>query len=153
MHMRTTGGRPGSAVVGLFGVVVMVFSMVARVGHRRMSYDGFTRADSRRCRNSSRQVQAQAANSRYAGTATSLPEREHVDLNIGVEERDLEGVLGDRTRLADELVEPLFDNCAVAIPINVNPPRRSRRVPVEEYLEPCGGSETAGPMTRLTSRA
>jgi len=42
--------------------------------------------------------------------------------------------------LADELVQPRFDNRAVAVPINVNTLRRSRRVPVEEYVEPDGAS-------------
>ncbi len=37
----TTGGRPGSAVVGSFGVVVMVSSVVSRAGqYRATSYDG-----------------------------------------------------------------------------------------------------------------
>jgi hypothetical protein len=37
----TTGGRPGSAVVGSSGVVVMVSSVVSRAGqHRTTSYDG-----------------------------------------------------------------------------------------------------------------
>src|SRR5262249_47706912 len=37
----TTGGRPGSAVVGSSGVVVMVSSVVSRAGQRRTtSYDG-----------------------------------------------------------------------------------------------------------------
>jgi hypothetical protein len=36
----TTGGRPGNAVVGSFGVVVMVSSVVSRAGQRRTtSYD------------------------------------------------------------------------------------------------------------------
>ncbi|MGA8517234.1 MAG: hypothetical protein WB735_03660, partial [Pseudonocardiaceae bacterium] len=37
----TTGGRPGSAVVGSLGVVVMASSVVFRAGQRRTtSYDG-----------------------------------------------------------------------------------------------------------------
>jgi hypothetical protein len=39
-----------------------------------------------------------------------LAEGKHVSLNIGVEERDLAGVLRDGTMLSDELVEPLVDN-------------------------------------------
>ena len=69
-----------------------------------------------------------------------LAEGKHVSRNIGVEERDLEGVLGDGTLLTDELIEPLFDNRAVAIRIHVTPLRRSRRVAIEQHVESYGGS-------------
>src|SRR6188472_155005 len=55
-----------------------------------------------------------------------LAEGKRVGFSAGVEEGDLEGVLGDGTMLADELVQPRFDNRAVAVPINVNTLRRSR---------------------------
>ena len=81
-------------------------------------------------------------------------EGKHVSRNIGVEERDLKGVFGDGTRLADELVEPLFDDHAVRHPHPHRSPapfsalrRRAGRGIVPDV------PGTAGPMTRLTSRA
>jgi hypothetical protein len=54
-------------------------------------------------------------------------------------------VLGDGTVLTDELVEPLFDNFAVAIRIYVTPLRRSRRVAIELDVEAYGRSEMLAP--------
>jgi hypothetical protein len=75
-----------------------------------------------------------------------LAEGKHVSRDTRVEERDLEGVLGDGTVLTDELVEPLFDNHAVAIRIHVTPLRRSRRVAIEQYVEAYGGSRDCWPQ-------
>jgi hypothetical protein len=49
------------------------------------------------------------------------------------------------TVLTDELVEPLFDNFAVAIRIYVTPLRRSRRVAIELDVEAYGRSEMLAP--------
>jgi hypothetical protein len=59
-----------------------------------------------------------------------LAEREGVGLDAGVEECDLEGVLGDLFGLADELVQPLSGGSAVALAVKVGPMRRSRRLTV-----------------------
>ena len=77
-----------------------------------------------------------------------LAEGKRIGFNAGVEERDLKGVLGDGTMLADELVQPRFEDGAVAIAVKVSAIGSARRVPVEEYLE-----SVPGPMTRLRSRA
>lgn len=59
-----------------------------------------------------------------------LTEGEGVGLETRVEECYLAGVSGDGSRLADELVEPLFDGGAVALAVKVSPMRRARRLPI-----------------------
>lgn len=59
-----------------------------------------------------------------------LTEGEGVGLDTRVEECYLAGVPGDGSRLADELVEPLFDGGAVALAVKVGPVGRARRLPV-----------------------
>jgi hypothetical protein len=68
-----------------------------------------------------------------------LAERKRVGFSAGVEEGDLEGVLGDRTLLADELVQPRFDASALALAVNVDAIGLVQRLPVQTYLEPYGG--------------
>ena len=53
--------------------------------------------------------------------APSLPEGEHVGLGAGVGEGDLERALGDRTVLADQLVEPLLGDGPGALLVDVEP--------------------------------
>jgi hypothetical protein len=50
-----------------------------------------------------------------------LAEREHVGLDTGGEEGDLECVVGDRSPLANQLIEPRFDQGSVALFVNVEP--------------------------------
>src|SRR5580692_9454877 len=74
-----------------------------------------------------------------------LTEGEGVGLDTGVEECDLEGVPGDESRLADELVKPLFDGGAVALAVKVGPVARARRLPVQEHAESHRGSRHCWP--------
>lgn len=62
-----------------------------------------------------------------------LAERKRVGFSAGVEEGDLEGVLGDRTMLADELVQPRFDDSALALAVNVGAIGLVQRPPVQAY--------------------
>ena len=59
-------------------------------------------------------------------------------MNARVEEGDLEGALGDRAGLADELVQPRFGDRAVALVVDIGSVRGSRRLPVDAYAEPHG---------------
>src|SRR5215218_3612019 len=67
-----------------------------------------------------------------------LAEGEGVRLDARVEEGDLEGPLGDRVGLADELVEPWFGKGAVALVVDVSAVGGSRRLPVDPHPEPDG---------------
>jgi hypothetical protein len=74
-----------------------------------------------------------------------LTEGEGLGLGTGVEECDLEGVPGDGSRLADELVKPLFDGGALAPAVKVSPVGLPRRLPVQEHPESHRGSWSCWP--------
>src|SRR3954451_10084470 len=65
-----------------------------------------------------------------------LAEGEGVGLCAGVEEGDLERALGDRTPLADEVVQPRLGDRAVAVVVDVVPVVGARRLSVELHGEP-----------------
>jgi hypothetical protein len=44
-----------------------------------------------------------------------------------------------RPTLADQLIQPLFNEHAIALAVDVRALRRARHEPVEEYVESCGG--------------
>ena len=67
-----------------------------------------------------------------------LAESERVGLRAGVEEGDLEGVVGDGAGLADELVEPRLGDRAVAVAVHIASMRGAGRLPIEEHTEPQG---------------
>jgi len=48
-----------------------------------------------------------------------LAEGERVGLDLGVEEGDLEGTVGDGAGLADELVQSLFGDRTIALAVHV----------------------------------
>jgi len=76
-----------------------------------------------------------AALSRAGGRAapSGLAEGERVGLGARVEEGDLEGAVGNRAGLADELVQPLFGHHPAALVVDVGPVRRTRRLPVKQH--------------------
>ena len=77
---------------------------------------------------------------------TASAEREGERLHASIEELDLELSIDDRLRLADQLIQPLFDNGAVAALVHVETVSRTRRLPVDRHAEPYGGScARAGP--------
>src|SRR5271170_543183 len=78
-----------------------------------------------------------------------LTEGERVGLGAGVEERDLEGSLGDALALADELVQALLGEGAVAVFVEVEPVGGVRRLPVEEHLESHGGARYGRPQDHV----
>jgi hypothetical protein len=51
--------------------------------------------------------------------SAALAEGERVDLNAGIEERDLECVVSHDSTLADKLIKPLFGDSAAALVVNV----------------------------------
>jgi len=61
---------------------------------------------------------------------TELAEGERVGGHARGEERDLEGALGDPFGLADELVQPLPGDRAVALAVHVEAVGRAGRLPV-----------------------
>ena len=66
----------------------------------------------------------------------ALAEGERADFDAGLKERDLRGPLADRPGLADELVQPLLGDRAMALAIDVDAVGGAGRLPVEEHLEP-----------------
>jgi hypothetical protein len=63
----------------------------------------------------------------------ALPEGEAVGLGARGEEGDLERAVGDRSRLADQLVEPRPIEGSVAPFVDVEPVRIAGRLSVEEH--------------------
>ena len=56
---------------------------------------------------------------RFVWRGRLLAEREHVCLDAGCEERDLEGAVGDGSRLTDQLIEPLLGDGSAALFVGV----------------------------------
>jgi hypothetical protein len=51
--------------------------------------------------------------------SAALAEGTRVDLNAGIEERDLERVVSHDSTLADKLIKPLFGDSPAALVVNV----------------------------------
>ena len=66
-------------------------------------------------------------------------EREHVRFEGGVEKLDVEAPVDDRTGLADQLVEALVGDGAVAVLVDVQAVSGTRRLPVDADPEGHGG--------------
>src|SRR5437773_12025634 len=66
-------------------------------------------------------------------------EGEHVALDSGLEESDLEGAFRYRSRLPDQLIQPLAHHRAVALFVDVEPVRLPGRLTVDEHAERNGG--------------
>ena len=71
---------------------------------------------------------------------STLTERERKSLHARIEKLDLELAINDRLWLADQLIEPLFANRAVALGVNVNSVRRARRLSIDEHAKAHGSS-------------
>src|SRR5688572_10929188 len=75
----------------------------------------------------------------YYGSLRSA-ERQAVRLGAWVEELDLDEALVDRVRLADELIQALVGQRAVARLVDVETVRRARRLAIEQHPETHGCS-------------
>src|ERR1039457_4596489 len=71
---------------------------------------------------------------------TTLAEGERVGLSPWIEKCDLEGAADDGAGLADELIQPLLGEGAVALGVNVGSVGLARLLPVDEYTESRGTS-------------
>jgi hypothetical protein len=65
-------------------------------------------------------------------------ERESKSLNARTEKLDLELAIDDGLRLSDQLVQPLFGNCAIALLVNVNSVSRAWRLSINQYAKSHG---------------
>src|ERR687885_2485571 len=74
----------------------------------------------------------------YLPRASAEGERE--GLNARIEELDLEVAVGDGTRLADQLIQPLLGHRAAALGVDVAAVRLARRSPVEPHAKAHGGA-------------
>jgi hypothetical protein len=63
------------------------------------------------------------------------PERERVGRHAWIEKLDFELPIGDGLRLSDQLVQPLLDNHATALVVNIGPMSRARRLSVNAHPE------------------
>jgi hypothetical protein len=83
----------------------------------------------------------QSASSKTGGYAANfepggfLAECEHVCLDAGCEEGDVEGAVGDGSRLAEQLVEPLLGDGSAALFVNVESVSVAGRFAIDEYAE------------------
>ena len=108
------------------------------------------------CGRPSRQARpARSADPGRAGAEprAGLAEREREALDAGIRGGDLDGPVGDRAVLADQLVEPLLPEDPGAGLVHVDAARGARRLPVQADPERDAGPGLAGPITRFTSRA
>ena len=69
------------------------------------------------------------------GRRIALAEGEHVGLDAGSEEGDLERAVDDRSGLANQLIEPRLPNHSVAFFVHVESVRIAGRFAVDEHLE------------------
>ena len=69
------------------------------------------------------------------GRALSLAESEDVRLDARIEECDLECAVGDRSRLAHQLIEPWLDQCSTALFVDVQPVGCAGRLAVDQHAE------------------
>jgi signal transduction histidine kinase len=65
----------------------------------------------------------------------SLPEREHVRLDAGSEEGDLERAIVDRSSSADQLIEPLVGQCSMTVAVDVDAVVVAGRLSVDQHAE------------------
>src|SRR5215469_13858639 len=71
----------------------------------------------------------------------ALPEGEAVSLSARIDEGDLEGAVGDRARLTDELVNALLRDSAASGAVDVGPVTVARWLPVEQDAHAHWGCE------------
>src|SRR5688572_12397909 len=65
-------------------------------------------------------------------------ERESKNLHARTEKLDLELALGDGIGLSDQLIQPLFGDCAVALLVNVYSVSHARRLSVDQHAKSHG---------------
>src|SRR5688572_18616296 len=66
---------------------------------------------------------------------SDLTESEHVGLDTGSKERDLTRTVGDRSPLANQLIEPRLDQGSVALFVNVEPMSVAGRFAIDQHAE------------------
>ena len=76
-------------------------------------------------------------------------ERERKRLNARIEKRDLALSISDGRRLSDELIEPWFRNCAIAVVVYVHPVRDAGRLAIDAHAK----SESSSHSTELSGDA
>jgi protein-disulfide isomerase len=69
------------------------------------------------------------------GERGQLAEREHVGLDAGGVKADLEGAIGDRSRLANQLIQTLLDYGSVSLLVDVEPTSGAGRLAVDQHPE------------------
>src|SRR5438046_2979993 len=67
-------------------------------------------------------------------------ERESKSLHAGIEKLDLEPSISNRLRLSDQLIQPLLGNRAVALFVDIDSVRGTRRLPIDEHAKSHGRS-------------
>src|SRR6516164_9703706 len=67
-------------------------------------------------------------------------ERERKSLNVRIEKLDLKLPIGDRFRLADQLIKALPGGAAVALLVNIASVSRARRLPIDQHAKSHGCS-------------
>src|SRR5262245_30819550 len=96
--------------------------------HYRYSYRAINRRSMRRPTHSSRSTTA-------IRRGSSLSERKGERLDAGIEKLNFEQPVVDRSRLPEQLIEPLFCGSAVPLLVHVAAVRVSRRTAIEKHAE------------------
>ena len=80
-------------------------------------------------------------------------ERKRKSLHARIEKLNFEQSIRDRLRLSDQLVQPLLDNVADAVIVDVDAVSSTRRLSIDQHAKPQDVPGVAGPMTICRSRA
>ena len=78
-----------------------------------------------------------------------LAEGEHVGLDAGRKKGDLEGAVGDRSRLANQLIEPLLGDRSVALFVDVEAMSVTGKFSIDEHTERHGRASRARPHDEM----
>jgi len=80
-------------------------------------------------------------------------EREHKYFGAGVEKFDVELPVSNRLWLSNELIESLFDDCAVTLRINIASVSSERRLLIDEHAEShrCSSARRSHDQVKITS--
>src|SRR5918992_6087144 len=81
--------------------------------------------------------------------APGSAERQRKHLHARTEKLDLELSISDRLRLSDQLIQPLFGNRAVTMPVNVDSVSGARRLSIDEHATSNGSSPGGRPHDEM----
>ncbi len=84
---------------------------------------------------------------------SGLAESEHKSFSSGIEKFDVELSVNNWLCLSNELIEPLLDDCAVTLRINIASVSSDRRLLIDEHTEShrCSSARRSHDQVKITS--